>query len=87
MEAFLSAYMSYQTDNYWVGLSDTQTAGTYKWISGGPVTYSNWVQAHTGKDCLSVRRHLCPNSEGFYPCLESAMIKMICLDRHSYVYF
>lgn len=48
-EAFLSAYMSYQTDNYWIGLSDTQTQGTYRWISGVPVTYSNWIAAHTGK--------------------------------------
>lgn len=47
-EAFLSAYMSYQTDNYWIGLSDTQTQGTYTWISGVPVTYTNWVAAHTG---------------------------------------
>nr|XP_011422437.3 macrophage mannose receptor 1 isoform X2 [Crassostrea gigas] len=56
-EAFLSAYMSYQTDNYWIGLSDTQTQGTYRWISGVPVTYSNWIAAHTGNEvgtCVSL---------------------------------
>ncbi|XP_055995966.1 macrophage mannose receptor 1-like isoform X2 [Ostrea edulis] len=56
-EAFLSAYMSYQTDNYWIGLSDTQTQGTYTWISGVPVTYTNWVAAHTGNEiatCVSL---------------------------------
>nr|XP_022336336.1 macrophage mannose receptor 1-like isoform X2 [Crassostrea virginica] len=78
VEAFLSAYMSYQTDNYWVGLSDTQTAGTYKWISGVPVTYSNWVQAHTGNEVSSCVSLTHTHPKGLWQNLN-------CTDQHHFI--
>lgn len=29
--------------NYWVGLNDIVTEGTFVWVSGEPVTYTNWA--------------------------------------------
>jgi len=30
-------------NNHWIGLSDKDNEGTYRWISGEPVTYTNWA--------------------------------------------
>ncbi|XP_061179353.1 macrophage mannose receptor 1-like [Saccostrea echinata] len=77
-EAFLSAYMSYQTDYFWIGLSDTQTQGTYKWISGVPVTYSNWVATHTGNEIASCVALTSRHPKGLWQNLN-------CTDQHHFI--
>uniref|UniRef100_A0AAY4B801 Mannose receptor, C type 2 n=1 Tax=Denticeps clupeoides TaxID=299321 RepID=A0AAY4B801_9TELE len=29
-------------DSFWIGLQDEANTGTYSWVSGGPVSYTNW---------------------------------------------
>lgn len=31
-------------DNWWIGFTDIKTEGSFEWISGQPVTYTDWFQ-------------------------------------------
>lgn len=31
-------------DHWWLGLTDIKTEDTFEWISGHPVTYTDWFQ-------------------------------------------
>ena len=38
------------TSNYWIGLSDTQTEGTFLWINGQVPVYTNWSPGEPNDD-------------------------------------
>ena len=48
--AFLSGQqgIEFTTARFWIGLSDLETPGFYKWIDNSPVTYTNWGVGQPG---------------------------------------
>ncbi|XP_071940909.1 macrophage mannose receptor 1-like [Antedon mediterranea] len=57
-QALLESELSLENgNNYWIGLSDTVTPGTYVWSDGASVSYTNWAQGqpdNSGGDCVSI---------------------------------
>ncbi|MCB9685918.1 MAG: aryl-sulfate sulfotransferase [Alphaproteobacteria bacterium] len=44
---------------YWVGLTDTVTEGTFRWVDGTPATYTSWYRGEPNdaggdEDCVSI---------------------------------
>ncbi|XP_061176995.1 macrophage mannose receptor 1-like [Saccostrea echinata] len=39
---YLTAGLGSSVTRFWIGLSDRETEGTFKWIAGHPVGFSNW---------------------------------------------
>ncbi|KAK3604487.1 hypothetical protein CHS0354_019081 [Potamilus streckersoni] len=38
------------TEPVWTGLEDIGVEGVYKWVSGDPVVYTNWIPNHLSPD-------------------------------------
>ncbi|XP_077862270.1 macrophage mannose receptor 1-like [Saccoglossus kowalevskii] len=58
-QAFLTSQLTsiVNGDMYWIGLSDTNEPGTYEWVDGQPVQYSNWDNEQpdpTTGDCVAM---------------------------------
>lgn len=53
-QAFLSSKLGEYTtdytgsDDFWIGLSDTDVPGTYKWVDGSYPTFSAWGPGQPG---------------------------------------
>jgi len=46
-------------DHYWIGLNDQQVEGTFEWVDGDPMNYTNWMvgepnAASTSEDCVHI---------------------------------
>nr|XP_046224287.1 CD209 antigen-like protein A [Oncorhynchus gorbuscha] len=61
----------YQTkNNVWIGLTDSVTEGTWKWVDGTPLTTANWERGQpngnngTDQDCGEFVYH--PTSQGWW---------------------
>jgi hypothetical protein len=53
----------FNTNEYWIGLTDWGSEGTWHWLSGEPVTYTNWDgsqpdNAHAGEDAATLNHML-----------------------------
>lgn len=48
-EQWLQAMFS-ALDQYWIGLNDRDVEGTFEWISGAPVNYTNWLPNEPNND-------------------------------------
>uniref|UniRef100_A0A8C4EVA2 C-type lectin domain-containing protein n=1 Tax=Dicentrarchus labrax TaxID=13489 RepID=A0A8C4EVA2_DICLA len=60
-------------DNMWIGLTDSETEGTWKWVDGTPLTTSYWMDGEPNnydlkEDCVEVRYHEKENSWNDKPC-------------------
>jgi hypothetical protein len=53
-----SIYSAAATLEYWVGLNDLSTEGSYAWPDGGPVSFTDWAPGEPndvgGEDCVQV---------------------------------
>jgi hypothetical protein len=45
--------------NFWIGLSDLEVEGDFRWVTGAPLDYTNWASGEPnnwwGEDCVEVR--------------------------------
>ena len=42
-EPFTRSGIGTNSNTYWIGLNDAASEGTFAWVSGEPVTYTNWA--------------------------------------------
>uniref|UniRef100_A0A8C5T7L3 MRC1 protein n=1 Tax=Malurus cyaneus samueli TaxID=2593467 RepID=A0A8C5T7L3_9PASS len=48
-QAFLTSVIGFKPEKYfWIGLSDVEEQGTFKWASGDPVTFTHWNMGMPG---------------------------------------
>jgi len=44
--------------DWWIGLNDLETEGTFKWVSGEPITYTRWATGEpnnlNNEDCAQL---------------------------------
>ncbi len=43
-----STFPNYGLHNLWIGLNDIEEEGVFRWVSGEPVTYTNWAPGEPG---------------------------------------
>ena len=60
VQTFLSGASS--TETYWIGLTDQDTEGTFEWVNGEQVTYTNWYPGepndfNVGEDYVIINWH------------------------------
>ncbi|XP_074013154.1 macrophage mannose receptor 1-like [Numenius arquata] len=57
-EAYLTSLIGLSPEKYfWIGLSDTEEQGMFKWVTGEAVFYTNWNAAMPGNEagCVALR--------------------------------
>uniref|UniRef100_A0A667ZL84 C-type lectin domain-containing protein n=1 Tax=Myripristis murdjan TaxID=586833 RepID=A0A667ZL84_9TELE len=73
-QSFLNKF----SDTLWIGLSDQETEGEWRWVDGSGLNYRYWAKGqpddYGGEDCGEVR----PTRDGWndFPCSES--LQWIC---------
>ncbi|XP_040892217.1 CD209 antigen-like protein C [Toxotes jaculatrix] len=67
-------FVAQVNDSMWIGLTDRETEGTWKWVDGTPLTISFWVSGEpnsfesTEEDCAELRYHGTVESWNDKPC-------------------
>ncbi|NXE75187.1 MRC1 protein, partial [Cochlearius cochlearius] len=57
-QAYLTSLIGLRSEKYfWIGLSDTEEQGMFKWVTGEGVPYTNWNAAMPGNEagCVALR--------------------------------
>ncbi|NXS81839.1 MRC1 protein, partial [Erpornis zantholeuca] len=57
-QAYLTSLIGLSSEKYfWIGLSDMEEKGSFKWVTGEGVLYTNWNAAMPGKEagCVALR--------------------------------
>ncbi|KFP11519.1 Macrophage mannose receptor 1, partial [Egretta garzetta] len=57
-QAYLTSLIGLRSEKYfWIGLSDTEEQGMFKWVTGEGVLYTNWNAAMPGNEagCVALR--------------------------------
>uniref|UniRef100_A0A8C3EH72 Uncharacterized protein n=1 Tax=Corvus moneduloides TaxID=1196302 RepID=A0A8C3EH72_CORMO len=55
-QAFLTSIIGFKPEKYfWIGLSDVEEHGTFRWASGDPVTFTHWNMGMPGESgCVAM---------------------------------
>lgn len=67
---------------YWMGFNDIQKEGTWVWVTGEPVTYTNWAPGEPNnwandEDCATGNRDSTPGWNDF-PCWYLGVSLFVC---------
>uniref|UniRef100_A0A803XKF9 Macrophage mannose receptor 1 n=2 Tax=Meleagris gallopavo TaxID=9103 RepID=A0A803XKF9_MELGA len=57
-QAFLTSIIGFKPVKYfWIGLSDVEEQGTFRWTAGDPVTFTHWNMGMPGREpgCVAMR--------------------------------
>uniref|UniRef100_A0A8B9BIN9 Macrophage mannose receptor 1 n=1 Tax=Anser brachyrhynchus TaxID=132585 RepID=A0A8B9BIN9_9AVES len=57
-QAYLTSFVGLSSEKYfWIGLTDTEEQGIFKWVTGEGVFYTNWHSAMPGNEagCVALR--------------------------------
>ncbi|NXO00784.1 MRC1 protein, partial [Rhinopomastus cyanomelas] len=78
-QAYLTSLVGLSSEKYfWIGLSDTEEQGMFKWVTGEGVLYTNWNAAMPGNEagCVALRTG---NAAGLWDVLNCEVkAKFLC---------
>ncbi|XP_063422181.1 macrophage mannose receptor 1-like [Mytilus trossulus] len=78
VQSFLASYIDTRKDNFWIGLSDQVTPGTYAWIQGQADKFTFWNSNHTGNE-----RNTCVVMRTMHPI--GLWDNKQCTESHNYI--
>ncbi|XP_041036069.1 C-type lectin domain family 17, member A-like [Carcharodon carcharias] len=77
---FIMKYLENKPGGYWIGLTDGESEGNWKWVDGTPVSFTQWDQGepnnwNDNENCASIR------ASGWNDYICSDRFRFICETR------